>query len=276
MLLATALTSQSVHSYCPEEVAFRDGFFGGVTLGGEWTQEDWSGISSIALVDDFSGSGPKTIFDTSIPRGRNKDNGNFVGSVALGYQLVDCRLYLGAQIVGTFRPQTVSHLNDFKSYSETIIEDGSTLTGSAETHTRLTIGTSEFDADLKPGVLLCPNFLVYALGGVAVTHFKLENFGKWTENGDEPEGPALITLEATSASRPHKTIIGFRAGAGMEYLITNYLGISLDYIFTDYGKIRAVNFAADFSPLWNSVYGIHAPEIKVMTHSVKAGIVFHY
>ena len=236
--------------------------------------EDWSGISSVGLVDDFSSDGSKNIFDTSIPRRSNKDNGRLIGSIALGYQLVDCRLYLGAQIVGTFRDKRDAKLNHSRTYLETLEADGSTLSGSAHAHTKLSINSCEFDADLKPGILICPNFLVYALAGVAVTEFKLDNFGRWTEEGSEV---APLELVASASSHHSKTVTGFRAGAGMEYLFNNCFGISLDYIFTDYGKIRAVSIAENASiPTWNLVYGIHAPEISVTTHSLKAGLVYHY
>ncbi len=252
---------------------FRDGFYGSASIGASWANQEWSGISSIGLVDDFSGDGSKNIFDTSTPRRSNRDNGHLIGSIALGYQLVDCRLYLGAQIGGTFRNKKDAQLNHFRTYLEVLEADGSTLSGSAYTHTKLSINSCEFDADLKPGILICPNFLVYALAGVAVTEFKMDNFGSWTEEGSEI---APLELLASSSSHHCKTVTGFRAGAGMEYLFNDCLGISLDYIFTDYGKIRAVSIAKASIPDWNLVYGIHAPEISVTTHSLKAGLVYHY
>lgn len=272
-LLFAALTSQSAYTYCPE-IAFRDGFYGSASLGANWSNEEWSGISFIGLVDDDSSISSKNIFETTTPKGLNRDNGKFIGSVSLGYQLVDCLLYLGAQVSGTFRTKREAHHNHYQTYFTVLEVDGTTLSGSALTQTKVSLGTCEFDADLKPGILICPNFLVYALGGVAVTEYKICNSGSWTEQGSEVDLQELI---ASASSHHHKNVVGFRAGAGMEYLVTDYLGISLDYIFSDYGKIRAVSVAENTNPpLWNLVYGIHAPEITVTTHTLKAGLVFHY
>ena len=86
-----------------------------------------------------------------------------------------------------------------------------------------------------------------------------------------------LEIEAASSSHNSKRIVGFRAGAGAEYLLTQYVGISLDYIFTVYGKIRTLAQAQNTGFFdFNQVYGASAPEVKPTNQAVTAGIVLHF
>ena len=86
-----------------------------------------------------------------------------------------------------------------------------------------------------------------------------------------------MTLNASGSSNNSKNVVGFRVGAGAEYLILEHLGITLDYIFSDYGKIDTLAEGQNaFLTNYTELYGVHAPIVKVNTQTVMAGITYHF
>ena len=271
---------------------FKCGVYGAASFGVHWAQNDWNGLSSVSLIDN--NSDPNFVFESWTPNPRTQDAGRIVGNAAVGYQIVRNRLYLGGEVSGTFRPRRDFFLNDSRSFShltELGLPPHSTIYGTSHTKTKVSLGCSEFDIDLKPGVLVCKNLLLYARTGLSYTQLKMESFGKWTEFGSEGSTDVLTVsgflrisdgntgvLTATGSSRNRQNKVGYRVGFGGEYLLTQHLGFSMDYLFSDYGKIKTVAEGSNSGVLDNfsQVYGVHAPEVKITTHTVMAGLVVHY
>ena len=198
-----------------------------------------------------------------------------LGNVGLGYQIVSSRLYLAGEISGTFSDKRDFNSDTQKAYSMEGTFPFTALMGTSHTQSSVSLGNNEFDIDLKPGILIKDNFLVYARVGIAFNKLEITNFGEWTETVDEND----VTLDTSASSHNSQNKVGFRIGAGTEYLLAEQLGITLDYIYTDYGSIktRAENFASNLVEFtYNQVYGIHAPEVEVTTHAVMAGVVYHF
>ncbi|HEY4832484.1 MAG TPA: outer membrane beta-barrel protein, partial [Waddliaceae bacterium] len=218
-------TLQAYASTCGCEAAFQDGFYGTLSVGADWINADRSGLSSISLVDDIQD--PNAFFESWTPPGKTHSTGKVVGNVALGYQLVDARLYLGGQISYTLRSKQNFNLNDMRTFEHisTIgLPPPTTVSGTSMIQGRVTLMPSEFDIDIKPGFLILKNWLLYARAGVAITQLKIKNSGTWTEV-DSENG---LELQATDSSHHSKNTVGFRVGVGTEYLISQHLGISLD------------------------------------------------
>jgi len=273
-----------------EEVAFRNGFYTAFSLGINWANADWSGQSSIALVDDINDT--NAFFLSWTPHGKG-NHAKITGNVALGYQLVDNRLFLGSQISYTGRDQHDFFLDEARTYQQ-VAPGGapplSTVSGSSFLKSKVSLACNEFDIDLKPGVLISKNFVLYGRLGVAFTRLNIRCSGVWTEGGSEnsvnlqgtsshsnPNSGTPFVLGTTDSSHHSQSTVGFRVGVGAEYLISQQWGISIDYIFTSYGKIktRIENQTSGFFD-FNQVYGVYSPEVKITTQTLMVGIVFHF
>lgn len=93
--------------------------------------------------------------------------------------------------------------------------------------------------DLKPGVLLAQNVLAFARIGLNYNHTKLSVKAPYTVAAtlSRTSGSSVRTTEvaegslvyARSENRP-----GFRAGLGLEYLLTEHLGVTANYVYLVY------------------------------------------
>jgi len=259
------------------EIGFQDGIYNSLLLGGRFGHANWNGTSTFSSAFDFLGS--QSIFETSIPRGRQNQN-NFAGSFLLGYQLVRSNLYLGAEIGGTFAKDY--HFKQNSSSTTTINDssDSQVLTGTSMTQSTLTLNGSEFDIDIKPGLLVKPNFLMYGLVGAAFNSFKLTNSGVWTAQGTI--APNTYEIQFSGNSQNTINTVGTRLGVGAEYLVTKYLGLSLNYVYTNYGSATGhvsagdeANQASSTNPNFLHANGSNDPAIAVSTQAVFAGLTYH-
>ncbi|MGA2654809.1 MAG: outer membrane beta-barrel protein [Gammaproteobacteria bacterium] len=255
---------------------FESGVYGTLSLGANWGFADWDGISSIDAVNDTGDA--LAIFESWTPNGATSDDAKFMGNVGLGYQLVDGPLYLGAQISGTFSDKRSFAANETHHYLIKAEErQVASIDGTSNTQTQVSLSDTELDFDLKPGYIFADNFLVYARIGVAFTQLDMNSAGVWTAVGTT-YAPGFIqnTNQASDANRTSKDVAGFRAGLGAEYLLSEHIGLSLDYIFTDYGDISMTISGEDSDAFsGNHVAGIHSPTVGVTTHAVLLGITVH-
>lgn len=274
-LLFLSITTSSAYGLKKElPVVFKDGFYSAISFGVNWANANWSGTSSISLVDDIHD--PNALFQSWTPHGKTHDGGKALGSVALGYQVVDARLYLGGQISYSLRGRQHFRLDETRTFSQVSplgLPPPSTVSGSAHLQSKVSLSCNEFDIDLKPGVLILKNFVAYVRVGVAFTQLKIKNDGAQLEMNSENG----LVIKALDSGHKTQNKTGFRIGAGTEYLITQHLGISLDYIYSYYGKIKVRSESQNDGPFdFNHVYGVFAPEVTVTSQTLAAGIVVHF
>ncbi len=288
LLSLTTLATYSAFGFSDDDdITFEDGFYASVALGANWAIANWDGTNSTASFydDNFD---KLNLFDVTTPSGDSSDDAKIIGSAGLGYQLVGDLLYLGAQISGAF--SDTRNFNDDEYASSEAIGffpfGDAVLTGTNDVQSTVTLGDSELDLELKPGILLLDNFLIYARAGVVFSELKINSTGEWSQI-TEVEGFDPVELATSASTSNNESVVGFRVGVGLEYLFTEHLGVSLDYIFTDYGDVSTVTEGkitgdpAD-SPLpppiadLNHIHGLYAPEVSVTTHAVMAGLVYHF
>lgn len=111
------------------------------------------------------------------------------------------------------------------------------------------------------------NFLPYATGGVAYGHVTTSG-SCWVSTG-----PFGCDQAGDSVSGTH---VGWTAGAGVEYAITNNLTFKAEYLYTDLGSLNAPNYYLDAS------YGgpIYSPGDNMQTRTtfstVRAGLNYKF
>ena len=274
LLLLSSITHFAYASYSDSEVKFEDGFYSALSIGADWGYANWSGVNTISLVDDINDT--NGIFESLKPHGQKHVGAKVIGSIGLGYQVVDARLYLGSQISYTVRGKhhfNLDNLNIFNMRSTEGLPPFSTVTGSSHILSKVSLIHHEFDVDLKPGVLISKNLVVYARAGAAFTRLKVKSSGKWTELDSEN----ALKLQTSDFSHNSKVKMGFRVGAGIEYLFLQHLGLSLDYIYSNFGKIKT-SVEAQTSGFFdfNQVYGLFRADVKVTTQTLMMGFVVHF
>jgi opacity protein-like surface antigen len=268
-LLLAASQAQATHS-------FQEGFYLGGALGAGFGHADWDGVSAVSAAN--SESGALTVFESWTPEGENAVT-ELAGRAMIGYQFVQKPLYLAAEIGGTFANEYIFELNNTENFEVTFNDFLwiSVLDVHAKLYDKVTLGSSEFNLDLKPGWLFKNNFLVYARLGLAVNELTIENSGTWTNLSSSYYDPPPPPLIVSDSSKESKTAYGIRLGLGAEYLLMQHLGLTLDYTYTDYGRISTIAQAgnSDFDYQTN-IDGYDAPDVGIFTQTLMLGLLYHW
>lgn len=90
----------------------------------------------------------------------------------------------------------------------------------------------DLNADLRLGFLVTPNFLLYARAGAAFSEVEQE-----VESTYQLQDLLGLNNTVTLNASDSDDIVGFRAGLGGEYKVTDRIGVTLDYIYTNYGTV---------------------------------------
>jgi len=104
----------------------------------------------------------------------------------------------------------------------------------ALTATDMTIRQNWFGTTrLRAGYQFADRFLAYVTGGVAYSGFTASNWGVGTELSPFP-----IVFSHTSGAAT-STRIGWTAGAGVEYALSNHLSVKSEYLYSEYSGFIA-------------------------------------
>ncbi len=123
---------------------------------------------------------------------------------------------------------------------------------------------------LRPriGVVVAERFLVYATGGLALTQLK-----KSSNYNDDYTYPGFISSPSNS-----KTVLGWTAGAGMEFLMTEKLSFSAEYLYVDFKGLSS-------NPTYTRILPDEPPSIyttpfnntaALQLNIIRAGITYHF
>ena len=116
-------------------------------------------------------------------------------------------------------------------------------------------------ARLRAGVLASPNLLLYGTGGLA--------YGHVGENVAIVGNPAASALFVGSGSQ---TRLGWSAGAGAEWMVTNNISLKAEYLFVDLGRTSVTTT----DPLGVFPGAFFAYNFKNEFNMVRAGVDWHF
>jgi opacity protein-like surface antigen len=171
----------------------------------------------------------------------------FMGDLAVGYGLhVSNPFYLGSEagvlFLGNRKVSSLNTANNTAVVTQSFIID-STVTLNQNFSSKVTVSGNPIVPylDLKPGVLLSENSFLYARIGVDYNELKVRTTANYNALGvvEAVGGPTTSgSLEAGLASTHKKQRAGVRTGLGFEYLLTDNLGMSANYIYAFYSGIK--------------------------------------
>ena len=282
IIAATLLLSTGATQVFAEN-AF-NGFYAGVSIGGSGTNgseqvSDTGTISSDGLFQfNALGHTVRGAFSSSDPLGVSSNHAQrknqFSGAIFAGYSYACEPYYIGAEIFvkgSHYKAKTSSNalfalnVDAFAEVeSTTLAAPVSDFDVEASVDAPYTVSSSmrtklnpvEFGIDLRPGVLLTCDSLLYGRVGVAFNKLRLDvdttssvalnasaevtgDNGAIIIAGGVSRGPFLTE---TIASRSKK-VAAFRIGGGLEQRFCDCLYLRLDYTFTHYGKISTCSDA---------------------------------
>jgi len=205
------------------EDTFR-GFYAGVGVGGSF-------LSGRESVDQSASSASlltraqKTLGNSS-QRGLTKNS--VAGNLFLGYGSTWDPLYLGieASVTGT-RARTKNRDTQNLQLVPLLT---STTTSTLVTNTQTRLRPWDLGLDLRPGVLLRPETLLYGRVGVAWNKLSVRSTQTYNDQVSQV-GTTSFNLPALSqTTRKHKNNTSLRLGAGLEQEICENLVIRGDYV----------------------------------------------
>lgn len=181
-----------------------------------------------------------------------------MGSLFVGYGAAFANhLYLGAELGINFlwSNKTSVKVSDSNNTTVTSTDVSTGDSGSVNyanlisIHSKTNRSVAEPFLDLKLGFLITPTALVYLRGGTNYNSFDLKTNGTFDAaanseffiaSGPTTGGDSASTSSSFSSSRK-KSLFGYRAGLGMEVMVTPEISVGADYVYSFYQTIRATS-----------------------------------
>ncbi len=155
-------------------------------------------------------------------------NGEFyrtggVGGLQLGYGGAISAFYLGGELYGIVQRITIpSHVDYIAQFQAGVAVSTAEI---IDTATRL---NSEYGLDLKPGWLMASNVLLYGKIGILGTSASVQS-------DTVVNAPAGVQGTLTQSRRMN--LFGWRAGIGLETLVSQSVSLGVEYTYTNFKPI---------------------------------------
>lgn len=223
-LVATSLvlgaSSLSASNCCPFS-----GFYVGVSGGIHTSMSDVSLNTSAKMQDSES-------LDQSVRDSLNADIYELkpTGDIFIGYGWQGCGLYFGLKAGVNFTnfdlSATSTAQNDNQDFGNTFI---SVLDDKVKGEMR----TAEFYVDLKPGIVICRDTLLFGIVGAGWNKGHVK--GHSTYSLTDTSGPTTYT--ASLSPGDSKDRWSWRVGIGLEKKLSRCLSLQLNYLYSSYQSI---------------------------------------
>jgi outer membrane immunogenic protein len=169
---------------------------------------------------------------------------------------VGCNYQSGLLVAGLEGDFDYFHSNPWFTNNTQLLSDGVTpftLTQNA---------TASYLATIRPRVgVAADRNLAYLTAGVAFSHI---NYVESYSDGATP--PGVGTAAAS------KSVVGWVAGAGWEYAITDHWIFRAEYLFADFSKVNAVGAITDANGGVNTLHG----SSDLIVQALRAGVNFKF
>lgn len=176
-----------------------------------------------------------------------------MGNIFLGYnKKVRDKYYLGGELGLNLLGATTTSLTN-TARGTAVVTDAPqfptpitfTVTTVSSLSTTTTVSSNSLvpTLDIKPGLFLSPEALLFAKIGMSYNQMVIKSNASYQETGTLAGKAAVKGLQtATSSSdfsNSHTShLIGLRTGLGFEYLLTEHVGVGANYLYTFYNTAK--------------------------------------
>lgn len=169
---------------------------------------------------------------------------------------VGCNYQSGLLVAGFEGDFDYFHSNPWFTNNTNTLSDGATpftLTQNA---------TASYLATFRPRIgVAADRNLAYLTAGVAFSHLS------YTESYSDGATPPGAGTAAAS-----KSLVGWVAGAGWEYAVTDHWIVRAEYLFADFGKVNAVGAITDAGGGVNTLHG----SSDLIIQALRAGVNYKF
>lgn len=140
-----------------------------------------------------------------------------------------------------------------------------------QTQTIAHLRTGEYGGDLRPGVLLSPESMLYGRIGAAFNKLSIQSVRQViTQNPN---------LNFPLSHRNTKNVTGWRLGAGLEQLVCECWSVRADYTYTNYRHLQKTHFGSVTFPTFSalqtaSLFG--KTKAKFNSHTVTLAVSYYW
>jgi opacity protein-like surface antigen len=219
-----------------------DGFYAGGRVGGLATNAKIQNDSSATFINQYDDEN-----QVNSSASNNIWNNSLAGDAFVGYgkRMNNSNFYLSGEVFAELgQPEATLNQSSYHQQPNDD-EDNETLS----TSSKVSLGHVGFGVDFRPGYLIDSNTLVYGRIGAVVNRETINSNDVFSF--DDLQGE-IITNNVLNASRT-RDVVGVRFGLGAERRINSNLSATIDYVYTDYGRVSArgvgdINTTVDGDP----------------------------
>lgn len=218
-----------------------------------------------------------------------------MGNLFVGYgQVYDNNAYLGAELGLNFfgarvtTQKSAASNNTEITYTDSFISEIQQLliNNALNANTAITRNSLEPYLDIKLGYVFNPSLLTYLKGGINYNKIEIKNTTSWQTNAVlSPIAPIFPGSGAASLEQSHsRGGLGYRVGAGMEYLLTPQIGLGMEYVYTFYRKVQSEDNGSGTNVACDALEGCqivsanlaNSTHVTVSDQEIMAQLIYHF
>ena len=203
----------------------------------------------------------------------------FMGDLVAGYgRRIGEPFYFGTEFgLNIFGTRKTSSSNAVQTgVTVTNEEDDISVITNEELSGKTTVSGNVFvpSFDIKPGLLVTPNSLLFARVGINYNQLNVKRQSAYQASGTFITGNDLTLTKVYSGlySSEKKQLIGLRTGFGFEYLISDNLGLAANYVYAFYNSVNTQGTSISREVACDTLEGCHVNENGAYTASGKSKI----
>lgn len=203
----------------------------------------------------------------------------FMGDLVAGYgRRIYKPFYLGSEfglnIFGTRKTSSSNTVHTGVTVEDA--ENDTTVTTNEILSGTTTVAGNVFvpSFDVKPGLLITPNSLLFARVGINYNQVDIRRQSSYQASGNFRSVTDVVSTTVHSGlySTEKKQLIGLRTGFGFEYLISDNIGLAANYVYAFYNSVNTQGTSASQEVACDALEGCHVNENGAYVASGKSKI----